>query len=118
MTIKCINIFNSKALQNLPKFGCFGLKTNHLASIKLCKTRHANAILMSEFSLCKSHKAIICMIPPSTLHAKKHCLDSKHMYYVVWSKMMHVTFALISFMSRNHLCLANFTQKPQCQCLL
>jgi hypothetical protein len=33
MTIKCINIFNSKALQNLPKFGCFGLKTNHLATL-------------------------------------------------------------------------------------
>jgi hypothetical protein len=28
---KYTNIYNSKALQNLPKFGIFGLKTNHLA---------------------------------------------------------------------------------------
>jgi hypothetical protein len=33
MTIKCIYMFNSKALQNFPKFGCFGSKTNHLATL-------------------------------------------------------------------------------------
>jgi hypothetical protein len=31
MTIKCINIFSYKALKNLPKFGCFGLKTGNPA---------------------------------------------------------------------------------------
>jgi hypothetical protein len=31
MVIKYTNIYHSKALQNLPKFGIFGLKTNHLA---------------------------------------------------------------------------------------
>jgi hypothetical protein len=33
MAIKYINIFQSKALQNLPKLGFFGLKTNHLATL-------------------------------------------------------------------------------------
>jgi hypothetical protein len=33
MTIKYTNIFNSKALQNLPKFGWFDLKTNNLATL-------------------------------------------------------------------------------------
>jgi hypothetical protein len=31
MAIKYINIFQSKALQNLPKIGFFGLKSNHQA---------------------------------------------------------------------------------------
>jgi hypothetical protein len=30
---KYINIFQSKALQNCPKFGFFGLKINHLATL-------------------------------------------------------------------------------------
>jgi hypothetical protein len=33
MGIKYTNIHHSKALQNLPKFGIFGLKTNHLATL-------------------------------------------------------------------------------------
>jgi hypothetical protein len=33
MAIKYINFFQSKALQNLPKIGIFGLKTNHLATL-------------------------------------------------------------------------------------
>jgi hypothetical protein len=33
MFIKYTNICHSKALQNLPKFGIFGLKTNHLATL-------------------------------------------------------------------------------------
>jgi hypothetical protein len=33
MVIKYTNIYHSKALQNLPKFGLFGLKTNHLATL-------------------------------------------------------------------------------------
>jgi hypothetical protein len=33
MVIKYSNIYHSKALQNLPKFGIFGLKTNHLATL-------------------------------------------------------------------------------------
>jgi hypothetical protein len=35
MAIKYTNIYHSKALQNLPKFGIFGLKTNHLATLFL-----------------------------------------------------------------------------------
>jgi hypothetical protein len=34
MVIKYMyNIYHSKALQNLPKYGIFGLKTNHLATL-------------------------------------------------------------------------------------
>jgi hypothetical protein len=35
MVIKYANIFYSKALQNLPKFGIFGFKTNHLATLEV-----------------------------------------------------------------------------------
>jgi hypothetical protein len=34
MPIKYINIYQSKALQNLPKFGIFGLKRNRLATLE------------------------------------------------------------------------------------
>jgi hypothetical protein len=37
MAIKYTNIYQSKALQNLPKIGIFGLKTNHLATLALAK---------------------------------------------------------------------------------
>jgi hypothetical protein len=33
MAIKYIYIFQSKAVQNLPKLGFFGLKTNHLETL-------------------------------------------------------------------------------------
>jgi hypothetical protein len=33
MVIKYTNIYHAKALQNLPKFRIFGLKTNHLATL-------------------------------------------------------------------------------------
>jgi hypothetical protein len=33
MVIKYTNIYHSKALPNLPKFGIFGLKANHLATL-------------------------------------------------------------------------------------
>jgi hypothetical protein len=33
MVIKYTNIYHSKAIQNLPKFGIFGLKTKHLATL-------------------------------------------------------------------------------------
>jgi hypothetical protein len=33
VSIKYNNIFHCKTLQNLPKFGFFGLKTNHLATL-------------------------------------------------------------------------------------
>jgi hypothetical protein len=33
VSIKYTNIFQRKTLQNLPKFGFFGLKTNHLAAL-------------------------------------------------------------------------------------
>jgi hypothetical protein len=33
MVIKYTNIYHSKALQNVPKFWIFGLKTNHLATL-------------------------------------------------------------------------------------
>jgi hypothetical protein len=35
VAVKYINIFLSKALQNLPKIGIFGLITNHLATLVL-----------------------------------------------------------------------------------
>jgi hypothetical protein len=34
MVIKYTNVFHSKALQNLPKLGFFGLKINHLATLE------------------------------------------------------------------------------------
>jgi hypothetical protein len=37
MVIIYIKIFNSKTIQNLPKLGFFGLKTNHLATLVLTK---------------------------------------------------------------------------------
>jgi hypothetical protein len=33
MVIKYTNIYHSKAIKNLPKFGIFGLKTNHLETL-------------------------------------------------------------------------------------
>jgi hypothetical protein len=33
MVIKYTNFYHSKALPNLPIFGIFGLKTNHLATL-------------------------------------------------------------------------------------
>jgi hypothetical protein len=39
MVIKYINIFQSKALQNLPKIGIFGLKSSHLATLDLILNR-------------------------------------------------------------------------------
>jgi hypothetical protein len=33
VSIKSTNFFQCKTLQNLPKFGFFGLKTNHLATL-------------------------------------------------------------------------------------
>jgi hypothetical protein len=33
MAIKCINIFQSKAMKSFPKMVIFGLKTNHLATL-------------------------------------------------------------------------------------
>jgi hypothetical protein len=33
VSIKYTSIFRCKSLQNLPKFGYFGFKTNHLASL-------------------------------------------------------------------------------------
>jgi hypothetical protein len=38
MAIKYIDIFPSKALQNLPKLVFFGLKTNHLATLHTTTT--------------------------------------------------------------------------------
>jgi hypothetical protein len=35
MALEYINILQSKALKNLPNFGIFGLKTNHLATLVL-----------------------------------------------------------------------------------
>jgi hypothetical protein len=37
MVIKYTNIYHSEALQNLPKFGIFGFKTNHLATLSCAK---------------------------------------------------------------------------------
>jgi hypothetical protein len=38
-------------LQNLPKIGCFGLKTNHLATLL---ARHVSAKLISDTQNCSS----------------------------------------------------------------
>jgi hypothetical protein len=35
VSIKYTYIFHCKTLQNLPKFGFFGLKTNHLATLMI-----------------------------------------------------------------------------------
>jgi hypothetical protein len=35
MTVKFTNIFHFKTLQNLPKFGLFGLKIYHLATLAM-----------------------------------------------------------------------------------
>jgi hypothetical protein len=51
MAIKYINIFQSKALKNLPKLGLLGLKTNHLATllcalpIFICFACHVDVLL-------------------------------------------------------------------------
>jgi hypothetical protein len=37
VSIKSTNIFQCKTLQYLPKFGFFGLKTNHLATLALAR---------------------------------------------------------------------------------
>jgi hypothetical protein len=37
------NTFHSKALQNLPKLGFFGLKTNHLATLAVSFRKRATA---------------------------------------------------------------------------
>jgi hypothetical protein len=41
--LKYINFFQSKALQNLPKLGFFGLKRNHLATLMCFGHRKHNA---------------------------------------------------------------------------
>jgi hypothetical protein len=46
MVIKYTNIYHSKALQNLPKFGILGLKTNHLATL-LTSTERDNWLPMA-----------------------------------------------------------------------
>jgi hypothetical protein len=38
IAIKYINIYSCKTFQNLPKFGIFGLKTNHLATLTTTET--------------------------------------------------------------------------------
>jgi hypothetical protein len=40
MAIKYTNIFNSKALLNLPKFRFFGLKKNYLAALQQTMLNH------------------------------------------------------------------------------
>jgi hypothetical protein len=47
MVIKYNNIYHSKALQNLPKFGIFGLKTNHLATLLSTTTRAPKNVCLS-----------------------------------------------------------------------
>jgi hypothetical protein len=46
MAIKYINIFKSEALQNLPKLGFFGMKTNHPATLLLSRADLRNDSLM------------------------------------------------------------------------
>jgi hypothetical protein len=49
MDIKYIKIFQSKALPNLPKFGIFGSKTNHLATLLIVVAK--NRVLATMCSL-------------------------------------------------------------------
>jgi hypothetical protein len=39
MAIKYTNLFNSKALRNLPKLGFFGMKIYHLATLGQTRSR-------------------------------------------------------------------------------
>jgi hypothetical protein len=55
MVIKYTNIYQSKALQNLPNFGFFGLKKNHLATLLLSFERFLGQI---EFKMIVSADAL------------------------------------------------------------
>jgi hypothetical protein len=50
MGIKNSNIYYSKALQNLPKFGIFGSKTNHLATLSCIHSQKQSKDLLSKQS--------------------------------------------------------------------
>jgi hypothetical protein len=50
MVIKYTKIFYCKTLKNLPKFGFFGLKTNHLATLMYMCTVCANKIWTKNFT--------------------------------------------------------------------
>jgi hypothetical protein len=56
MVIKYTNIFNCKALQNIPKLGILGIKKYHLATLilSLCQARFycRNVILCAAVTLC------------------------------------------------------------------
>jgi predicted RNA-binding protein with PIN domain len=50
VAIKYINIFPSKALQNLPKFGIFVLKRKHLATLVFTRNAKRGASALGQFS--------------------------------------------------------------------
>jgi hypothetical protein len=46
MVINYTNIFHYRALQNIPKFGVFGLKINHLATLHFtARKKKANSLV-------------------------------------------------------------------------
>jgi hypothetical protein len=52
MVIKYTNIYHSKAVKNLPKFGIFGLKTNHLATL-VSSPQNSSWLRLVHFTLRK-----------------------------------------------------------------
>jgi hypothetical protein len=61
MVIKYTNIFRSKALQNLPKLGFFGLQRNHLATLTHTRNRFKWAAFQLAIIDCRRKKwALSC----------------------------------------------------------
>jgi hypothetical protein len=50
MAIEYTDLFNSEALLNLPKFGNFGLKVNHLATLAYIAIKKIARIECTSFS--------------------------------------------------------------------
>jgi hypothetical protein len=64
MVIKYTNIYHSKALRNLPKFGIFGLKTNHQATlVTLWTTLLLIAVVISAKQQSLKNEAVF--LPPN-----------------------------------------------------
>jgi hypothetical protein len=71
--VKYINIFQSKALQNLPKIGIFGLKSNHLAT----SIRTFDAIFLSLSNYFFPRSLAECTTPKSSLSFRIFFLPAK-----------------------------------------
>jgi hypothetical protein len=69
MVIKYTNIYHSNALQNIPKFGIFGLKINHLATLICTYTR---ATKMDEISSEHSRQIFIAQLWTKLSDVRRH----------------------------------------------